>query len=133
MKRRIRLTESDLHKVIKEAVKNIIREEYEKKEVFTINAFDIENEEDVTEMKYSVDYYSEDEAVEAAREMAKDFIDFGSVVMVSVFAGEYEDENGNVFGDPEAIYTISNSDRETTSIARKAAGYVSEYVDEYVI
>ena len=133
-KKTIRLTESDLHRIIKESVNRVLKEEVGKKDVFTVSAFDIESEEDVSDMKVCGQiYYDIDDAIAAATELAQSFVNYGSVVMVTVFAGEYEKDNGDIFGEPEAIYAISNSDKRTTAIARKRCGYVRSDVDAYAV
>lgn len=125
--------EPRLHKIVKESVNRILRES-NRKEVFTISAFNIENEEDVSDMQYcGQTYYNIDDAIASATEFAQSLIDYGSVVMVTVYAGEYQTESGDIFGEPQDVYTISNSDRRTTAIARKKAGYVTDKVNDYAI
>jgi hypothetical protein len=125
--------ESKLSRIVKESVNRILRES-NRKEVFTISAFNIENEEDVSDMRYcGQTYYNIDDAIASATEFAQSLIDYGSVVMVTVYAGEYQTESGDIFGEPQDVYTISNSDRRTTAIARKKAGYVTDKVNDYAI
>ena len=120
-------------KSVKESVNRILRES-NRREVFTISAFNIENEEDVSDMRHcGQTYYNIDDAIASATEFAQSLIDYGSVVMVTVYAGEYQTESGDIFGEPQDVYTISNSDRRTTAIARKKAGYVTDKVNDYVI
>ena len=122
-----------LNHSVKESVNRILRES-NRKEVFTISAFNIENEEDVSDMRYcGQTYYNIDDAIASATEFAQSLIDYGSVVMVTVYAGEYQTESGDIFGEPQDVYTISNSDRRTTAIARKKAGYVTDKVNDYAI
>lgn len=129
MKKTIKLTESQLKHLIREVVEDM--SVGHKKEVFTVSAYNIQTEESILDMPTSIDYDSEDEAVKAARNLAKTFADNEDVVIVTVFGGEYETPSG-IFGEPYVIYTISNKDRRTTMIARKEAGYVNANVDEYV-
>ena len=129
MKRRIKLTESDLHRVIKESVKKVLKEN---REVFTINAFSIESESSIDEVQYQgPTYYSIDDAIDAARELAVSLIDYDETVIVTVYAGEYEKSNGDIYGEPVDVYTISNRDRKSTAIARRQSGYSSDKVNEY--
>ena len=136
MKRRVKITESDLHRIVKESVKRVLRESENssKKEIFTIDGFNIETEEDASDMKYcGVVYYSEDEAVKAAREYAEICANsYEEVIIVTVFGGEYETSSGDIYGEPYDIYSISSKDKETTIAARREAGYTSVEVDEYV-
>ena len=136
-KKLIRLTESDLHRIIRRSVNKVLRESEEsaskeKKEIFTIDAFAIESEHPIDEIQYQgATYYSVDEAIDAARNLAKELIDYDETVMVTVYGGEYETNNGDVFGEPIDIYSISNKDRRTTAITRRNCGYSSDKVDEY--
>jgi hypothetical protein len=126
------LNESQLRNIIKESIKKVLKENV-KTDIFTIDAFDIQDEESVDVMRYTgVDYESEEEAISAARELAQSLSSWDNVVIVSVYAGQYNDGKGNVFGEPFDIYTISNKDKNTTMIARKNAGYASLEVDEYI-
>lgn len=130
-KQTIKLNESQLRKIIKESVKKVLNES-ERYEIFTLNIFDIENENSIDDMQYTRNYESADEAIQAAREVAQKYADYDSVINVFVMAGEYTDENGNIFGEPDAIYCISNKDKRTTMIARKNAGYSFLESDEYI-
>ena len=101
------------------------------KDIYTIDVFNIDADEGIDDMRYAAAYESFDEALEAARECARSYADCGDVVCVGIMSGEYETPSGNIFGDPEVIYTISNSDEETTMNARKEAGFTTAEVDEY--
>lgn len=133
MKQTIKLNESQLRNIIKESIKKVLKENV-KTDIFTIDAFDIQDEESVDVMRYTgVDYESEEEAISAARELAQSLSSRdNNVIIVSVYAGQYNDGKGNVFGEPFDIYAISNKDKNTTMIARKNAGYTSLEVDEYI-
>lgn len=133
MKKIIKLTESQLNRAVKESINKVLRES-NTKEVFTISAYNIEDEEDVSDMQYCGPiYYNIDDAIASATEFAQSLIGYGSVVMVTVYSGEYQTESGDIFGEPQDVYTISNSDRRTTAIARKKAGYVTDKVDDYAV
>ena len=133
MKQTIKLNESQLRNIIKESIKKVLKENV-KTDIFTIDAFDNQDEESVDVMRYTgVDYESEEEAISAARELAQSLSSRdNNVIIVSVYAGQYNDGKGNVFGEPFDIYAISNKDKNTTMIARKNAGYTSLEVDEYI-
>ena len=132
-KQTIKLNESQLRNIIKESIKKVLKENV-KTDIFTIDAFDIQDEESVDVMRYTgVDYESEEEAISAARELAQSLSSRdNNVIIVSVYAGQYNDGKGNVFGEPFDIYAISNKDKNTTMIARKNAGYTRLEVDEYI-
>lgn len=101
--------------------------------VYTISATNISNDECDIDYKESYDiYYSVDKAISAAIDVAKMLDDEESVYNVSVFGGEYQDENGNILGEPYDIYTYSNKDKETTISARLKSGYVKGEADGYI-
>ena len=129
-----RITESRLRVMIQEAVRRALNEETGKRDVYTISAFDIENEIDVSDMQYcGQTYYDLDDAIDAATEYARTLVDYGSVVMVSVYAGEYETASGDIYGEPQDVYTVSNSDRRATAMAREECGYICSDVDAYAV
>lgn len=104
----------------------------ENKDLYTLDVFNVEADEGIDDMRYAgATYETFDDALEAARECARSYADCGEVVEVSIMSGEFETPSGNIFGDPEVIYTISNSDEETTMNARKEAGFATPEVDEY--
>ena len=102
-----------------------------KKEIFTINVFNVDKEEDVTPMYCAVPYYDIDETIEMAERQAESLTDDDDLIEVRVMAGEYENENGEIWGEPEVIYTASNSSKEHTMEIRKEQGYCSLEVDYY--
>ena len=115
---------------------NAIFENNNRCPIFTIQATrlskEYEEEESYEDMRYtSQTYYSEQRAIDAARDMADDLIDEDDVILISVFAGEEEDLDGNIWGDNFDIFTISNQDEESTIRARKAFGYADPTVNEY--
>lgn len=131
-KNTIKLNESKLRNIIKESIKKVLKENV-KTDVFIIDAFDIQDEESIDVMRYTgVDYESEEEAISAARELAQSLSSWDNVIIVSVYAGQYHDGKGNVFGEPFNIYAISNKDKQTTMMARKNAGYTNTETDEYI-
>ena len=104
--------------------------------IFTIQATrlskEYDEEEPYEDMQYTCQtYYNEQRAIDAARDMADDLTDENDVILISVFAGEEEDLEGNVWGDCFDIFTISNQDEESTIRARKAFGYADPTVNEY--
>lgn len=134
-KKTIRLKQSELNKIITETVSRVLREgngEREFTDVFNVLAFDIEDEETVSISAQHQDYYTVDEAIEAAIEAAKELSDEEHCIMVEVHAGKYHDEEGNYYGEPDTIYAVSNKDKAITMRARRKAGYASAEVDEYL-
>ena len=115
---------------------NAIFEKGDRCPIFTIQATRLSNEyeeeESYEDMRYtSQTYYNEQRASDAARDMADDLTDEDDVILISVFAGEEEDLDGNVWGDCFDIFTISNQNEESTIRARKAFGYADPTVNEY--
>jgi hypothetical protein len=125
---------AELYESLKKGIHKALRESsYTKTPVFTIEATDIDTDEAFEDVEYTGSiYYSEKEAIDAAREMAQDISTEDDLICVSVFAGEYETDNNDILGEPYDIFTISNKSKEETIEGRRAANYVSETVDEYV-
>lgn len=110
---RIRLNEAQLHRVIKESVKRILREsaQQNRREIFTVSAFNDTQDEGVDFMpETTTSYYDIDEAVRVADELAREYQDEPDKYTFYVFAGEYETPSGDVFGENESIYSTSNHD-----------------------
>ena len=106
----------------------------EGKDIFTLSLRRISkdgNEETIDDMKASKTYYSDEEAVNAAKSFADDYSTEDDVVLVTVYAGEKEMSSGDIYGEPVDIYTASSSDKSTTAEYRKKANYVSSDVDYY--
>lgn len=104
-----------------------------KTKIFTISATNLKTEEEVYDVLAMVDYFSGEAAIAAARELAeKCNTSYDEVCNVTVFAGEYKTESGDILGEPMDIYTISSKSKEVTIEARKRVGYASLEVDEYI-
>lgn len=128
----MKINESQLKKIIKESIKKVLNEGEQRTPIFTLNAVDLTTDEGFNDMQYtSQTYYSEQEAIEAAKDMANTYSDWDGVINISVMAGEYELPSGDVYGEPYDIYTVSNKDDETTRSAREKSGYVRHDVDDY--
>ena len=121
--------EKDVFKALNEAIKK------RKTPIYTISAYDIDYDAVYEEVKYDGQiYYSEEEAVEAAREWCSELTsDDEPLICITVYGGEYKTPDGNFYGEPFDIWTISNKSKEETVIGRRNAGYVSEEVDEYAL
>lgn len=129
---RTQLNESQLKKIIKKSIKKVLKEGQQRTPIFTLNAIDLTTDEGIDDMQYtSQTYYSEDEAIEAAKEMANKYSDWDGVINIFIMAGEYELPSGEVCGEPDAIYAVSNKDEETTRSAREKSGYTRHDVDGY--
>lgn len=106
MKQRIRLTESQLHKIIRKCVNEAIN--MQKRDVYSIEVYNVTREEEYYDAKAAVNYYDIDEAFQAAKELANEYKGDEDVINVIVFAGQYEVPNGDVYGDAEAIEVFRN-------------------------
>ena len=98
------------------------------KEVFTVDIFDVELEETLGNLN---SFYSFEKALEYAREEIKSFYNEEALIEALIYSGEYENDKGEIWGEPEVIYAISNKDRKTTAKIRKQMGYARTDVDEY--
>lgn len=128
----MKINESQLRNIIKESVKKVLKEGQQRTPIFTLNAVDLTTDDGIDDMQYtSQTYYSEEEAIEAAKDMASAYSDWDNVINISVMAGEYELPSGDVYGEPYDIYTLSNKDEETTRSAREKSGYTRHDVDGY--
>ena len=110
MKQRIRLTEGQLHRVIKESVKRVLKESTSRKEIFTISGFNNTQDEGVEMPMYlfGYTYYSYDDAREAAEKAASYYSEDEDDIDVFVMVGEYETANGGIFGEPDAFECCNN-------------------------
>lgn len=107
--------------------------EQEMTNVYTISVTNLNTEESVERKESWENYYSFDTAVEVAIELAQELADDENIYMVTIFGGEYQDKDGNIFGDMFEMLTFSNKDRETTIDARLKRGYTRAEVDGYVV
>lgn len=100
--------------------------------IFTLSATNLRTENEIFDALAVVDYFTEESAISAARELAKKLsANFDDVCQVTVYSGEYKKESGDVCGEPVDIYTISSKSKSETAKARRDAGYVKLEVDEY--
>lgn len=103
------------------------------KDIVTIDCIDIINEQSYDIKETCQVYYSIDDAIETAKALADSSKNLKSVFNISVYVGEYETPNGDIFGESEAIYTASNKSKEQTMKARKQSGYCRLEVDYYAL
>jgi hypothetical protein len=100
------------------------------KEVFDVRFFNVSQDEGMDIMVPI--FYTEDEAMEFAKKELENFKDDEDVIEATLFCGEYEDEQGNVFGDPVDFFTISAKSKEETMAAREKGGYAVKEVNAYL-
>lgn len=82
------------------------------------------DEEGLDDMQAAQNFYDEDEAIQAAKDLADSYKDDDDVVQVTVMAGEQEKPNGDIVGEPFDIFTASSSDSATTAKYREKANYI---------
>ena len=96
------------------------------KDIFTLDLTRIYADGDevgLDDMQAAQNFYDEDEAIQAAKDLADSYKDDDDVVQVTVMAGEQEKPNGDIVGDSFDIFTASSSDSATTAKYREKAGY----------
>lgn len=104
----------------------------EKTNIFTISAYNLTNDCEFECQESWETYYSVDDAVESACKLALNLSTEDDVYDITIFGGEYMDEDGNTLGEPFGIIAISNKDKQTTIDARLESGFVIGEVDGYV-
>lgn len=96
------------------------------KDIYTLDLTRIDaegDEEGLDDMQAAQNFYDEDEAIQAAKDLADSYKNDDDVVQVTVMAGEQEKPNGDIVGEPFDIFTASSSDSATTAKYREKAGY----------
>lgn len=101
-------------------------------DIYTIGVLSLNTEQDYECEECWETYYSVDEAVSTAIDLAKELANEEDTYVVSVFGGEYQDVDGNTFGEPENIYMISSKDKEVTISERLNCGYTNGEVNAYI-
>lgn len=105
------------------------------KDIFTLDLTRIYADGDevgLDDMQAAQNFYDEDEAIQAAKDLVDSYKDDDDVVQVTVMAGEQEKPNGDIVGDSFDIFTASSSDSATTAKYREKAGYTkTEGLDYY--
>ena len=105
------------------------------KDIYTLDLTRIDaegDEEGLDDMQAAQNFYDEDEAIQAAKDLADSYKDDDDVVQVTVMAGEQEKPNGDIVGEPFDIFTASSSDSVTTAKYREKANYtVTDGLDYY--
>lgn len=106
---KVRLTESQLNRVIKESVRRVLRES-QRKEVFTIQGFNNTTDEgwDYPINMLGATYYDYNEACEAAEAAGFMYKDEEDDIDFFVIVGEYETPSGDILGEPDAAECYNN-------------------------
>lgn len=150
MKRKIRLSESDLHKIVKETVKKVLKEEADnegKIEMYNINAASINDDDFIQYMDnpknrniFCSSYLSYNDALKAVRYLIKnEFINYDDTILVMIGKGKGYSLDWGLAKGKDFVYIISNKDKKTTFATMKdPSRYISwklfepdEYTSEY--
>jgi hypothetical protein len=105
----------------------------ERKEIWTVDLFNLDSEGSMFDHRCNNYYDDLDGAIEAAKEIVKDFVDYENVVEVTVYQGQYIDEAGNTMGEPYDVFTATNVSPQKSTDARQSSNYVRKYVDYYAV
>lgn len=92
------------------------------KDIFTIEIFNDTQEEDITPWAYANAYYNIDEAIADVEELIDDYRGESDTIYGWVFAGEYETESGDIFGEPDVVYSVSNKDKKSGNDFKPTGG-----------
>lgn len=103
-----------------------------KTNIFTISIYNLTSDCEFECCESWDTYYAIDDAIDAASRVAKELSNEDDVYDITIFGGEYQNDNGDTFGEPFGIIAISNKDKETTKEARLAYGFVVGEMDGYV-
>ena len=102
-----------------------------KKEIWTIDLSDIVNEVGIIDVACVKNYYSADEAIEAAMHLVDGYVGDKRVLEATVYAGQYEDERGNITGETMDIFCATNVRPYRSSHNRSVMGFMKPYIDYY--
>lgn len=103
-------------------------------EVFTISTTRMKDNYDIDCPETYELYYSYVEAIFVAEQLTERLSEaFDDVILVSVYDGNRQDEEGNVSGIPSLLYTFSTKDIQTTNIVCDDIEEEKNRYDGYVI
>ncbi len=78
--------------------------------IYVVEIYNETEEFDITPMSLSRDYYDLDEAIDDLEREMESYNNDPNEIVGWVLAGEYETEDGDIYGEPEVVYEISNKD-----------------------
>lgn len=107
-----------------------------KQEIFTLHLLETTDEcNDYFDERLTSEYGTLEEAQKNAMELAKELSvsEPGYCFCISVVAGEYRNERGDIWGNPDDVWTISSRSKEATIKARKEAYFSNPEVDAYAV
>ena len=108
--------EEGLYNKLKEQYSDILKDT-NKKEVFTYSIHDLSTDgEGCLNYETQKEYYDLKTAISAAKKELAKYKNVEDEIVVTIFGGEYEDENGNIEGEPRIFQQFSNKDKKFDSI-----------------
>ena len=116
-----------------EGLYNKLKEQYLKllkntdmKEVFTYSVHNLSTDgEGWLNSETQKEYYDLKTAISAAKKELAKYKNVEDEVVVTIFGGEYEDENGNIEGEPRIFQQFSNKDKKFDSIINNSKNFMT--------
>ena len=105
----------------------------ERKEIWTVELCNITTGESLFDHRCNCLCDDLDGAIEVAKEIINEYVDYPDVVETTVYQGQYMTENGDVLGEPYDVFTATNKSPQESADARQRAYYVRKYVDYYAV
>jgi hypothetical protein len=105
----------------------------ERKEIWTVDLCNITTGESLFDHRCNCLCDDLDGAIEVAKEIISEYVDYPDVVETTVYQGQYMTENGDVLGEPYDVSTATNKSPQESADARQRADYVRKYVDYYAV
>lgn len=105
----------------------------ERKEIWTVELCNITTGESLFDHRCNCLCDDLDGAIEVAKEIIGEYVDYPDVVETTVYQGQYMTENGDVLGEPYDVFTATNKTPQESADARQRADYVRKYVDYYAV
>ena len=78
--------------------------------IYVVEIYNETEEFDITPMSLSHEYYNLDTAIDDLEREMESYNNDPNEIVGWVLAGEYETEDGDIYGETEAVYEISNKD-----------------------
>lgn len=105
----------------------------QRKEIWTVGLCDIITGESLFDHRCNCLCDDLDGAIEVAKEIISEYVDYPDVVETTVYQGQYMTEDGDVLGEPYDVFTATNKTPQESADARQRADYVRKYVDYYAV
>ena len=96
----------------------------ERKEIWTVELCNITTGESLFDHRCNCLCDDLDGAIEVAKEIINEYVDYPDVVETTVYQGQYMTGNGDVLGEPYDVFTATNKSPQESADARQRADYV---------